>query len=526
MKTESVEQVKSLCLDSITKIIDKYQSDSYALQRIVKHCLETMPSTIESNVQQHADREERISTLKEESQTFIHQFMNSNIQYLYFSSSNIFVTYDSIEFKIILEDDIIYKILSMLSTSDKLAVWKHKIKANILKKIKEKDLADVVPSSTTVQKIISQLYPAVFGSRDEAKYFLTIIGDSLSKKETNNLYFAHHRLEKLIEYISHEIVFFKGLTFGPITQVFRYKYQGHNFDNCRILKIQGHGDNLNFTKINPLELYFVAQYYSTRYHSADQFLNQISEKSKCQHAQIISRLSSTTQVAEWFATKAFDMNNMETDSLDKRAIQFIWKRFCQKMKIPEVISMTNIVRLLENYQPFASRYSDSKKMFIGITGKTEYLPSVALFNEFWQTTVDKIEINDIDSLEYELTQLEIDEISTMFGSWLRKNGKMKTTHAPLEDDEIIACLKHFFPEVIIEEDKYIYGYNCLLWDKQQDIKGFIDDYMSNNSQSPNVCLGMPNSTMYRAYCLRNLRTSICLASKNYFDKVYSSYYSL
>jgi len=222
---QNVDVVKARCISKIEDLFAKYGSDSYAIERIAKYCTEIMPNTIESNVLQHSQREERKTELKENSSAFIESFLNSELTYFYFTSSNIFVTYDGLEFKIISEDDISAKVILELSSNPTLCVWKHKIKTSILKRIKERDLSEIVPSSATVQKVLSLIWPAVFATRDEAKYFLTIIGDAICKKEVENVYFVHDRAKRFIDQLAQGIMFFKGLSASAISHSFKYKYQ-------------------------------------------------------------------------------------------------------------------------------------------------------------------------------------------------------------------------------------------------------------------------------------------------------------
>ena len=529
---QNIDVMKARCLSQISYLFEKYSSDSYAIERITKYCTDIMPNAIESSVLQHSQREERKTELKETSSAFIESFLNSEVSYLYFPSSNIFVTYDGSEFKIISEDDISAKVILELSTNHTLSVWKHKIKARILKKIRENELSEVVPSSTTVQKVLSLIWPSVFATRDEAKYFLTIVGDAICRKEPKtaltNIYYIPERAKRFIEQLAHGIIFFKGISASSISHSFRYKFQPTPYSLCRVVRVQGDGDNLICPQIDPLEVYFVSQYYSLRYGCADNFLSKASIKSGVQHAKIISELDSPQNAITWFANQALVLNtdlNQEgqektsENTLDARAIQFIWKRFCQKNKIPVIISLNQIVPLLRTLPEFAERYDETRSLFVSVTGANEYLPSVALFNEFWSTMIKEINDLDEDSIEFELEQLEIDEIVTLIGSWLRKNGKIKTTHAPLEDEEVLACIKHFSPHLRIEDNKYVYGISCLLWNKQKDIKDFLEEYLSKTESF------MVNgySNLYRAYCKEKLRTAICLASKNYFDKVSNLY---
>ena len=96
-------------------------------------------------------------------------------------------------------------------------------------------------------------------------------------------------------------------------------------------------------------------------------------------------------------------------------------------------------------------------MFKGYIGNKQYNPSVGLFLEFWN---DNITVTA--SSENDFNQLEIDEIAIMFNSWVRKRGS--TAHrnglSVIDEDEMLSCIKHFYPSVTIEDDKYVNKVTC------------------------------------------------------------------
>lgn len=81
------------------------------------------------------------------------------------------------------EDDILHKILSTISSQKKLMPWKYRTNNDLISKIKHKSPLDDIPESATIQSTIKHFYPAIFSSRNEAKYFLTIIGDCICGKK-------------------------------------------------------------------------------------------------------------------------------------------------------------------------------------------------------------------------------------------------------------------------------------------------------------------------------------------------------
>ncbi len=86
------------------------------------------------------------------------------------------------------EDEIIYNLLSSISKDRILLDWKHKTKNNVIGLIKEKSLFQTIPETYTIQKVLNNLFPSIFTSKNHAKYFLTIIGDNILKKNQHLIY--------------------------------------------------------------------------------------------------------------------------------------------------------------------------------------------------------------------------------------------------------------------------------------------------------------------------------------------------
>ena len=96
-------------------------------------------------------REERKSQLINYQEEFLTKFLYI-YKYYYINSSDLFISYDSENFKVEKEDDILYKILSSISQDENLKPWKYKIKISVIKKIKESTILNLIPERFTIQK--------------------------------------------------------------------------------------------------------------------------------------------------------------------------------------------------------------------------------------------------------------------------------------------------------------------------------------------------------------------------------------
>lgn len=519
----SIHERHQLCADAVMTLMTKFADNEFALDRIQRICVEMLPHTIDSYVSQQNDRESRQIKLQERSDAFISSFLDSTPEYYYFQN-NTFVSYDGEHYSLTNEDHIANRIVMSLSNDPELACRKHKLKTTIIKKIRERGTGNAVPSSHTIQSVLHPLYPSVFETRNETKYFLTILGDVLTKKHSDVAvtYFVHHRAKEFIDYIISGLVFLKASSATVLANMFKYRFQNHSYSTSRVIRIQGEGDSLYYPNLNILDLFFVSQYYSNRYDSADSLLQQPSFSNVARHALVLANLGTEKKVVEWFTGEAFEAS--ATEDIDAKTVQYMWKRFCHKMKIPNVVQNASLIPVITSLEPFRSAYDADTKTFKGFTGNRQYNPSIGLFLEFWSDAITVVaDVNTPSSTgqeqsigDDEFSQLEIDEVATMFNSWVRKRGHpgARNGFALLDEDEILGCIKHFCPSVIIEDEKFINGITCSLWDKQKDVFTYIE---SQVQLAPDATPRTADS-LYRSYCNRKLRTSLCVASKGYFER--------
>ena len=169
------------CLSTVEKLYERYKDNEYMLQRIYNHVHVYLPNTLENESKNHEKRQNLNSYLSEEQQIFIQVFLSKN-NYYYLPNNNFYYEYNGKDYFIIKEDEIIHKLLSSISKDRTLLQWKHKTKATIIKQIKERNLFSSTPETDTIQNVLNSIYPTFFSSKNAAKYFLTVIGDNLLKK--------------------------------------------------------------------------------------------------------------------------------------------------------------------------------------------------------------------------------------------------------------------------------------------------------------------------------------------------------
>ena len=195
---------------------------------------------------------------------------------------------------------------------------------------------------------------------------------------------------------------------------------------------------------------------------------------------------------------------------------------------------------------------DNREMFLNITSK--HLPLVGKFMSFWN---ENIRCNHTE------IELEIDELSTLFlnhGNVYHGNQKNIQT---ITDQTILGFIRHFLPDICIEEDKYLMNIGCKLWDKKHEIITGIEEFKrvnlagsSNNTTSGTLGKGksknkdvntvtavvaitaatsssstsstssssFPVHTIYDFYCKWGYKHNKMVVSKRYFEKFFIDNY--
>jgi hypothetical protein len=110
-------------------MFEKYKDNEYMLQRLINHITTILPNTLETELMNHEKRIVRQNFLSNEQQLFIQVFLSKN---RYFYMNNCFYEYDSRQYTIVKEDDIIHNLLSSISKDRTLLEWKYKTKINVI----------------------------------------------------------------------------------------------------------------------------------------------------------------------------------------------------------------------------------------------------------------------------------------------------------------------------------------------------------------------------------------------------------
>jgi hypothetical protein len=493
------------------------------LQRLHNHVVNYLPNTLENELKNHEKRVTRNNFLFNEKELFIKLFLNKN-HYYYLSSSNCFYNYDCQNYYIIKEDDILHKLLSSISHDRTLLQWKYRTKINILKQIKERSLFSSTPESYTIQNVINILYPSIFTSKNQVKYFLTVIGDNILKKNNQLIFLVDTPTKKFLNEIDNIAFYCIGNSSTTFNFMTKY-HENHSYENCRLIKLNSSFSLelwKNIVKNIGLNLLCVASHYSNRFINSDNFIeNNADDEDLKSYVFFIKNKSQMDILNQFCSSYIEEVSNDHTTSNDISKIQwknihFLWKQFICNNSLPNIIYSNTLKTLLKD----KFSYDEKEDVFINITSK--YLPMISEFIQFWEETIS-ISIIDTIFEEDDLindfeNDIEIDELCRLFKLWIKQKTTSKFSFSNINEESILKIVYHFFPTVDIYDDKFISNVQCSLWNKQKDIDDsliFIKNYFKTEQSSTLLSI----NEMYNCYCKFVTSPSYKFTvSKRYFEK--------
>ena len=458
--------------DAVSALYEKYKDDPFMSAKTESFICQQLPILLQNIEKNHVEQVQRINELNGEQDVFIQGFLESN-RYFYASSTENFFYYDGTNYSNVTEDEILHNVLTSISRDRSLMSWKYKTKSAIMKRIKDNAIFACIPESATIQSVLNSLYPATFATKAEAKYFLTVLGDNMLKKPSDDCLI--HLLNPSAKTFINGLNAISQMWFGVnLNQTFKYKYHvDHAYSQMRILHSSGNTFLLN--GLNGLNLLCVACHYSNRYYSSDNYLAKYSNDVGLMESTFFLKNSTPESLTAMFVNEYIVSSNSggtvgshgtlgTLDQVSWKNIMYLWKHFLESRQLPSVIAQTKLkntlITLLDQH------YSEDDDCFVGISSK--HLPTVNKFLQFW----DENMIHDETEPE-----TEIGEIATLFRQW---------SNTSISETQIVNILAHFFHDCEIDQGKYIYRMRCKLWDKQVDIMMAMEDLRDKNGQLSSV----------------------------------------
>jgi len=513
----------------LSEIWNTNVANPHILERIHAFVKTQLPQSIKNYQTAQSERETRKKSLELFADEFTESFLNRN-KYFYSPHSELYFTYhNQVRYAIINEDEIHHRILADITASDFLSAAssatattsaiKYRIKNRIIKSIQSsRDILSAIPESRTIQNVIGLLYPALFHTRDHAKYFLTILGDVILKKTTPLIYFVPTLAKEFIKDLGSECYALFGSTANTFSTAFKFKYYEHQYKDCRLVDIRSGAQaasqssaafllrlsNMPELQTSIIDIFCVAAHYSHRFGSADDFLCLHCKTPEVGSHAWFLRDRSETQIIDEFMNYATEPASSDHE-ISMTNMMYLWKMYLSEFRLPSVFFAATLRTKLAS---LASPSATAPDVISNRTSK--YLPLVSQFRQFWS------EYCFTDDREIEL---EIDELSTLF-----KEYTASAASPPVGDATLLGMLRHFYPDVIIEDDKYILNVGCKLWDKPAEINEYLlqfkEQCLTNHHSFP-----QPLYNAYEYYCGRCYATAKRrIISKRYFEKYFMEEY--
>ena len=516
------------CQETIKQLCEKYQNNVYMMNRIHNHINTYLPNTLDQECKNYERRVDRNNLLTNEQNIFVQVFLSKN-QYYFLSNNNnsSFYEYNGKSYKIVKEDDILFKLLTSISKDKPLVQWKHKTKINIIKRIKERSLLKSIPETYTIQYVLNFLCPAIFPTKNQAKYFLTAIGDNIVKKNTDTIFLVNQTTKKLL--CEFDNIAYVNIGSSNTIHNFMTKYhESHNYDMCRMIKI-----NENFSidmfkdaiKTIGLDLLVVASHYSNRYENSDNFIKTKADDELKSYAFFLKH-NNQNMIVDKFIGQCIEKassTSQPTFSIQWKNMHFVWKQFITSLNLPNVIYSNTLKNLLKEKLD----YDEETDSFTNVTSK--YLPAISDFTQFWETTITSAINENFDD------EIEIDEICLLFKIWCSQNAKSVFSNGNLKEKDVLSILQHFFPNVEILDNKYILNIQCNLWDKKKDINFTLEKLQieckikySASDVSPLIEFEEAYNfyTIYQSQIPDKLTANyLVIVSKRYFEKYLHAFLS-
>jgi hypothetical protein len=151
---------------------------------------------------------------------------------------------------------------------------------------------------------------------------------------------------------------------------------------------------------------------------------------------------------------------------------------------------------------------------------------------FWNTYI--IDFNNSESKEVEEEEeeyeLELDELLSLFNKSIKRSATT-LLHNNVSDKMLLGLIKHFYPDIIIEDDKYLIHVGCRsnIWNKRGEIEEFIKKYKETKMESSSVNASVITSqslyAIYQCYCKFAFDKEYNIISKRWFEKYFMSIYN-
>lgn len=492
------------CISTISDLFTLYNDSDFIKNKMVHYITEQMPKTLETMKIDHEAKTKRRLFLEIEKEKFICKFLNEH-KFFYISCTNNYVRYKNNNFIVVSEDNVQHEVLTKISSAKTLMEWKYKIKSEIMKEIKLTNFIKTpIPESETIQNIISNLSPTLFSSKEWVKYFLTIVGDNILKKNNTLIHFIDPSIKNILNLINDQVTKYFSTSINA-TESLKLKYHQHNYKDCRIVDVNkisvlNYKQIEQYIKNNFLNFIAVSVHYSVKHTNSDAFIkNNHKALSILQKRVFYLNHNSIDDITNSFMVKYIMITNMPNKTLCWNDILFMWKHYLDTLNLPNIIFHNDLKTIFEN----KLTYDNDKKVFLNCL--SYFLNLIEEFKTFWNETILTNKPND---------ELEVEELEFLFYNWCKKE-EHNDWMSKSSNFDVIDTIRYFYKTITILDDKYIQGVQSKQWNKTQVIRDFLINFKNKNAKEKNS-KPIAFDNIYKEYCKCQNNHLVC--SKQYFNK--------
>lgn len=468
--------------DMITIVNDlykKYNNDSFFLSMLEIN-VKKLEDKILSQKEEYEYRQERKNKLHIEKDVFIEQFLQTHTYY-YIPESDIYIEYTNTSYNQISENKIWIDIYNNVNKNKTLLPWKHKVRVELMSHIKKNTIytVQVIPESTTIQRVLQILQSILLPDKYTCKYFLTLLGDSLLKKnDSNHIIITTNNCEKFINTLEFQIHHYMKCY---VKDVFKTKYHNHHYENIRILQTKECEQNAfiweSTVKKFIFDIIFVACHYSNRFESADSYAINFCNNAETAEGILFCCRNTKKSIMDSFIENMFERN--DTLCVFKKDLKYLINQYFDLINIPKVLFYTDVDEYFkENFEEINEH---EITMYKGITAKDSHFISsfLSFFDEYF--TIDDTTTN----------LFELDEILLIY----TKLNKHTTRNYLLNEKMVISLMKHYYENIIVMDNKFVKHLTCKIWNKSLDIQSFM------HTQNETNTIELTHDKLYEGYCV-------------------------
>jgi hypothetical protein len=305
-----------------------------------------------------------------------------------------------------------------------------------------------------------------------------------------------------------------------------------------------------------INLFCVASHYSTRYVCGDSYLeNYCNNYSVINYALYLKNNKGIEILQQFIKTTTEECSGYH---ISWKNMLYLWKVFIEDEGIPNIFFNHSLKQMFSMHSSELGIEIDSEfnanlnslilntnvicemDNFLIKNRTSKHLPFVCNFISYWENNIICYNNNNSNSNAFgeecdqeEEYEVEIDELLMLFNKSIKKSATT-LLHSSASDKMLMGLIRHFYPDVIVEDDKYLIqvGIKPEIWNKQKEIEEFNEYYklLKNSQTSSQVnSLQMISHSLYsiyQSYCKYAFDKGYNIISKRWFEKYFISKYDI